>query len=127
MEACRFMSFRSPKKNFDYSWNRLGFFCFFFSRPFNENFKFLKNCPYDFHKMLHSHFTPKGAPACAKVSKSYDWDVKNIAKTSPKMAKNSHFSTFFDFLKNPIRFERNFLETFYDIIWSDMCNFDKFV
>ena len=75
-------------------------FCFFFSRPFHENFKFLKNCPYDFHEILHSHSTPKGAPACAKPSKSYGWDVRNIAKISPKMAKNSHFSTFFDFLKN---------------------------
>ena len=45
--------------------------CFFFSRPFHENFKFLKNCPYDFHEILHSHSTPKGAPACAKASKSY--------------------------------------------------------
>ena len=63
--------------------------------------KFLKNCPYDFHEFLHSHSTPKEAPpACAKASKSYGWDVRNIAKISPKMAKNSHFSTFFDFLKN---------------------------
>ena len=29
-----------------------------FSRPFHENFTFLKNCPYDFHKNLHSHSTP---------------------------------------------------------------------
>ena len=73
------------------------FFCFFFSRPFHENFKFLKNCPYDFHEILHSHSTPKGAPACAKASKSYGWDVRNIAKTSPK---SSHFSTFFRFSQN---------------------------
>ena len=62
---------------------------FFFSRSFHENFKFLKNCPYDFHEFLHSHFTHKGAPACAKASKSYDWNVRNIAKISPKMAKIS--------------------------------------
>ena len=74
--------------------------CFFFSRPFHENFKLLKNCPYDFHEILHSHSTPKGAPACAKASKSYGWDVRNIAKISPKIAKKSHFSIFFDFLKN---------------------------
>ena len=55
----------------------------FFSRPFHENFKFLKNCPYDFHEILHSHSTPKGAPACAKASKSYGWDVRNIAKKQP--------------------------------------------
>ena len=52
--------------------------------------KFLgKNCPYDSHKILHSHSTPKRAPACAKASKSYDWNVRNIAKISPKMAKIS--------------------------------------
>ena len=70
---------------------------FFFSRPFHENFKFLKNCPYDIHEILHSHSTPKGAPACAKASKSYGWDVRNIAKISPKMAKKQPV---FDFLKN---------------------------
>ena len=70
---------------------------FFFSRPFHENFKFLKNCPYDFHKILHSHSTPEGASACAKASKSYGWDVRNIAKISPKMAKKSDFSIFFGF------------------------------
>ena len=67
----------------------MSFFCFFFSRPFHENFIFLKRCPYDFHEILHSHSTPKGAPACAKASKSYDWNVKNIAKISPRMAKIS--------------------------------------
>ena len=74
---------------------------FFFSRPFHENFNFLKNCPYDFHETLHSHSTPKGAPACAMASKSYGWHVRNIAKISPKMAKKqSFFDFFFDFLKN---------------------------
>ena len=34
------------------------------------------------------------------ASKSYAWYVRNLAKISPKMAKNSHFSIFFDFLKN---------------------------
>ena len=84
--------------------------CFFFSRPFHENFKFLKNCPYDFHEILHSHSTPKGAPACAKTSKWYGWDVRNIAKISPKMAKKQPFFDFFRFSqKLSIRFERNFL------------------
>ena len=68
--------------------------CFFFSRPFHETFKFLKNCPFDFHEFLHSHSTPKGAPACAKASKSYGWDVRNIAKISPKMAIFRLFSLF---------------------------------
>ena len=81
--------------------------CFFFSRPFHENFKFLKNCPYDFHEILHSHSTPKGAPACAKASKSYGWDVRNIAKISPKMSKKTVIFRFFRFShKLFIRFER---------------------
>ena len=103
-------------------------FVFFFSRPFHENFKFLKNCPYDFHEILHSHSTPKGAPACAKPSKSYGWDVRNIAKISPKMAKKQPFFDFFRFSqKLSIRFERNFLQLFYTILESYMCNGIKIV
>ena len=109
----------------------LFFFVFFFSRPFHENFKFLKHCPYDFHEILHSHSAPKGAPACAKASKSYGWDVRNIAKISPKMAKKQRLFDFFRFSqKLSIRFERNFLQSFYSfytIIWSFMCSFIKFV
>ena len=102
--------------------------CFFFSRPFHENFKFLKNCPYDFHEILHSHSTPKGAPACAKASKSYGWDVRNIAKISPKMAKKQPFFDFFRFSqKLSIRFERNFLQIFCTILESYMCNGIKIV
>ena len=104
------------------------FFCFFFSRPFHENFKFLKNCPYVFHKILHSHFTPKRGPACAKASKLYGWDVRNIAKISPKMAKKQRFFDFFRFSQKLfIRFERNFLQLFYTMLWSFVCNFNKFV
>ena len=100
----------------------------FFSRPFHENFKFLKNCPYDFHKISHSHSTPKGAPACAKASKSYGLDVRNIAKISPKMAKKQPFFDFFRFSKKlSIRFERNFLQLFYTILESYMCNGIKIV
>ena len=87
---------------------------FFFSRPFNENFS------KTVHTILHSHPTPKGAPACAKASKSYDWNVRNIAKISPKMAKKQPFFDFlklsigfFDFLKLSIRLERNFLQSFF--------------
>ena len=114
-------------KNFRLLMQSCCFFCFFFSRPFHENFKFLKNCPYDFHELLHSHSTPKGAPACAKASKWYDLDVRNIAKTSPKMAKKQSFFDFFRFSqKLSIRFERIFLQSFYTILWSFMCNFIKF-
>ena len=102
--------------------------CFFFSRPFHENFKFLKNCPYDFYKILHSHSTPKGAPACAMASKSYDWVVRNIAKICPKMAEKQPFFDFFRFSqKLSIRFERNFLQLFYTILESYVCNGIKIV
>ena len=115
-------------KNFRLLMQSCCFFCFFFSRPFHENFKFLKNCPYDFHEILHSHSTPKGAPACARASKSYGWDVRNIAKISPKMAKKQSFFDFFRFSqKLSIRFERNFLQLFYTILESYMCNGIKIV
>ena len=62
------------------------------------------------------------------ASKSYGWDVRNIAKISPKMAKKQSFFDFFRFSqKVSIRFERNFLQSFYTILWSFMCNFIKFV
>ena len=103
-------------------------FLFFFSRPFHENFKFLKNCPNDFYKISHSHSTPNGAHACAMASKSYDWVVRNIAKISPKMAEKQPFFDFFRFSqKLSIRFERNFLQLFYTILESYMCNGIKIV
>ena len=121
----RFYTFLGVGKNFRLLMQSC---CFFFSRPFHENFKFLKNCPYDFYEILHSHSTPKGAPACAKASKLYDWDVRNIAKISPKMAKKQPFLDFFRFSqKLSIRFERNFLYLFYTILESYMCNGIKIV
>ena len=97
----------------------------FFSRPFHENFKFLKNCPYVFHKILHSHSTPKGAPARTKASKSYDWNVRKIARISPKTAIFRLFSIF----SKTVHTIRTKFSTviFYTIIWSYVCNFNKFV
>ena len=96
-----FRLFRSRKK-FSTTYAIVLFFLFFFSRPFHENFKFLKNCPYDFHEFLHSHSTPKGTPACAMASKSYGWDVRNIAKISPKMAKKQPFFEFFSIFSKTV-------------------------
>ena len=93
-----FFRFLGVGKNFRLLMQSCCFFCFFFSRPFHENFKFLKNCHYDFHEILHSHSTPKGAPASAKASKSYGWDVRNIAKISSKMTKKQPLFDFFRFL-----------------------------
>ena len=97
----------------------------------------------NFSKTLHTIFTKfctvilhpkgllrtsKGAPACAKVSKSCGLDVRNIAKISPKMAKKQPFFDFFRFSqKLSIRFERNFLQLFYTILESYMCNGIKIV
>ena len=64
-------------------------------------FDFLKNCPYDSNEIFYSHSTPYYGPLCAMASKSYGWDVGNIAKISSKMAKKqSFFDFFFDFIKN---------------------------
>ena len=62
------------------------------------------------------------------ASKSYGWDVRNIAKINPKMAKKQPFFDFFRFSqKLSIRFERNFLQLFYTILESYMCNGIKIV
>ena len=54
--------------------------------------------------------------------------MKNIAKISPKMAKKGPFFDFFRFSqKLSIRFERNFLQLFYTILESYMCNGIKIV
>ena len=87
---------------------------FFFFRPFNQNCKILENCLYYFQKTSqHIHSTSKRAPVCAMTSKSYDWDVRNIAKISPKMFKNSDIWTIFISQKLFIRFEQIFLHSFY--------------
>ena len=94
---------------------------FFFSRPFHEKFKFLKNCPYDFHKILHSHSTSEGDPACAKALKSYDWDVRSTAKTNPKKAKKLPFFDFFDFRKNCPYNSNEILYSLYTSYYGPLC------
>ena len=116
-------------KNFRLLMQSCCFFLFFFSP---DLFMKISNCSktvlYDFHEILHSHSSPKGAPACAMASKSYDWVVRNIAKISPKMAEKQPFFDFFRFSqKLSIRFKRNFLQLFYIILESYMCNGIKIV
>ena len=43
--------------------------------------------------------------------KSYGWYVRNIAKTSPKKAKNSHFSIFFSIFSKTVHTIRTKLST----------------
>ena len=62
------------------------------------------------------------------TSKSYGWDVRNIAKISPKMAKKQSFLDLFRFSqKLSMRFERNLLQSCYTILESYMCNGIKIV
>ena len=56
---------------------------------FDFFFDFLKNCPYDSNEIFCSHSTPYYGPLCAILLNSYGWDVRNIAKFSPKMAKKT--------------------------------------
>ena len=119
------MFFLKSRKKFSTIYPIVSFFCFFFSRPFHKYFKFLKNCPYDFHKTLHSHSTPKGAPACSKASKSYDWNVRTIAKINPKMAKKVLSRLFSIFSKTVVTIRTKFSTViFYTIVWS-MCAISK--
>ena len=55
----------------------------------------------NFSKTVHkifikfcSHSTSKWAHACSKASKSFDWNVRNIAKISPKTAIFRLFAIF---------------------------------
>ena len=60
--------------------------------------------------------------------KSYGWDVRNIAKISPKMAKKQQFFDFFRFSQTLyIRFEGTFQQFFYTISETYMCNGIKIV
>ena len=92
----------------------------FFSRSFTEKFKFLKNCPHDFHRILHSHSTHKGAPMCAMTSKSYDCDLRIKAKFSLKMTKKRLFGLFQFSQKLSKRFE-HFLQSYYTILEWILC------
>ena len=56
----------------------------FISRPFNENFDFLKHFPYDSNDTFYSHPTPNHGPMSAKALKSYRWDLRNTAKKVQK-------------------------------------------
>ena len=49
--------------------------------------KFLTRNTVTIYKIQYSHSTPKGTPACAMTSKSYDRDLRNLAKISQKMNK----------------------------------------
>ena len=77
-----FSWFQESEKVFDYLSNRVVFLC----RLFHEKFKFLKSCPYDLLKFLHSYY----------------WNVRNRAKNSPKMTKKQSFFSFFSIFSRTV-------------------------
>ena len=100
---------------------------FFFSRPFmkiSNSSKTVRTISIKFCTVI---LHPKGALRAQRHQKSYDWNVRNIANISPKMTKNGHFWTFYDFLKNFKRLEQNFLQSFYATLGSYVCNDIKIV
>ena len=92
----------------------------FFLPTFQWKFQFTQKLSRRFSKNVHSHFTPRVTLACAMASKSYDWNVRNIAKVSPKMSQKQSFLFIFQFsLKLFIRFRRNFLSHYtLGIFWT---------
>ena len=63
-------------------------------------FYFRKNCSYDSNEILYSPSTLYYGPFCVISSNSYCWDVRNIVKINPKMAKKQPFSDFLGVGKN---------------------------
>ena len=61
------------------------------------------------------------------ASKTYRWDVRNIAQINPKMVEKQPFFDFFRFSQRlSIRVEPIFVQSFYAKLWSFKCNFIKF-
>ena len=97
-------------KNFRLLMQSCCFFVFFSPDLFMKSSNFSKTFHTIFTKLC-SHSTPKGAPACAKASKSYGWDVRNIAKTAQKWPKNCHISTFFSIFSKTVHTIRTKIST----------------
>ena len=63
-------------------------------------------------------------PMCAMLLTSYGWDLRNIAKIDQGTA-NLPIVNFFSFFKHCQRLERNFLQPFYTIWATFVCNETK--
>ena len=113
------LAFFGVEKIFNYLCNRVVFLYFFSPDLFMKISKFSKTV----HTILHSHSTPKGAPACSKASKSYCWNVRNIAKISPKTV-NFHFFSIFSKTVHTIRTKFCTVILHYIMV---LCNFIKLI
>ena len=88
---------------------------------FDFFFDFLKNCSYDSNEIFYSPSTLYYGPLCVISSNSYRWDVRNIAKIIPKMAKKQPFFDFFLIFAKTVHTIRTKISViFYTIVWS-MC------
>ena len=114
--------FRSRKK-ISTTYVIVSFFVFFSPDLFMKKPIFSKTVHMIFIKFCTVILHPKG-PVRAQRHQSFDWNVRNIAK----LAQKQPFFDFFRFSQKLfIRFKRNFVQSFYTISWSFVCNFIKFV
>ena len=54
---------------------------------FSTFFYFLKNCAYDSNEILYSPSTQYYGPLCVISSNAYCWDMRNMPKINPEVAK----------------------------------------
>ena len=89
---------------------------------FSTSSDFLENCPYHSNDFFYSHSTPYYGPLCAISLISDGWDLRNMAKINPKMAKKQTIFDFFRFSQKLFKpLERIFLQTFY-AIYESICS-----
>ena len=70
-----------------------------------------------------SHSTPFKCPMRAMASKSHNCDLTNIARSSIKVTGKQPSSNFLQFSQIlSWRFERTFLQSFYTLLMSNVCN-----
>ena len=95
-------------------------------QPFFHFFRFSQKLSIRFERnFLQLFYTILESYMCNGI-KIVWLECEKQPKLAQKWPKNRHFSTF-RFLKNSIRFERNFLQLFYTILESYMCNGIKIV
>ena len=75
--------------------------------------------PYDSNENFYCLFTLCGGPMCAMFFTSDGWDLRNIAK-SDQESVNCELFQFFQRLST--RFKRNFLQLFYTLWGTYVCN-----
>ena len=78
--------------NLAQKWPKNSHFSIFFRVSQKQSIRFERNFLQSFYTILWSFM-------CSFIN-SYGWDVRNIAKFSPKIGKNQSFFDFFDFLTN---------------------------